>query len=63
MVKFEFNGLSQENNYVARELTIYINNQLYNERVIIIQMFVNYFLRILLHILFISFLSKLLFIM
>ena len=48
MVKFEFNGLSQENNYVARELTIYINNQLYNERVIIIQMFVNYFLRILL---------------
>ena len=33
MVKFEFNGLSQENNYVARDLTIYINNQLYNEGV------------------------------
>ena len=33
MVKFDFNGLRQENNNVARELTIYINNQLYNEGV------------------------------
>ena len=31
MVKFDFNGLRQENNNVARELTIYVNNQLYNE--------------------------------
>ena len=30
MVKFDFNGLRQVNNNVARDLTIYVNEPLYN---------------------------------
>ena len=31
MVKFDFNGLRQENNNVAKELTIHIDDQLYQQ--------------------------------